>query len=189
MIKHLIVGAMTFLFLTGCTYKNEALTLDSYKAEYKGPALKTNKTVYLRTVKDLRANKNIIGYIDQKSSSAIRFYSNENFAEKYTEGLGYALNLAGFNLDAAKREANFVAEVYIKDIEIIYNDKNFDANLKGEIEIEVVVRRGDETITQNFRQKGSKWIAPSYTSKDLEPFLYSLFADSIDQIVARLASL
>ena len=60
MIKHLIVGAMAFLFLTGCTYKNEALTLDSYKAEYKGPAVKTNKTVYLRTVKDLRANKNIV---------------------------------------------------------------------------------------------------------------------------------
>lgn len=46
--------------------------------------------------------------------------------------------------------------------------------------------QGDEVITQNFRQKGSKWIAPSYSSKDLEPFLYTLFADSIDQIVARL---
>ncbi|MCD8477589.1 MAG: YajG family lipoprotein [Sulfurospirillum sp.] len=116
----------------------------------------------------------------------MNFFSNENFAEKYTEGLGYALNLAGFNTDATKSEASLVVEIYIKDIQLIYNDKNFDANLRGEIEIEVIARKGDEVITQNFRQKGSKWIAPSYSSKDLEPFLYSLFADSIDQIVLRL---
>ncbi len=185
-MKHLFFVAITLLLFSGCTYKNEALNLESYKAEYQGPLSRDKKIVYLRTVKDLRAKKNIIGYVDQKSTNTIYFYSNENFAEKYTEGLGYALNLAGFNTNASTNEANLVVEVAIKDIEIVYNDKNFDANLKGEIEIEVVVRKGDEVITQNFRQKGSKWIAPSYSSKDLEPFLYTLFADSIDQIVARL---
>jgi len=185
-MKHLIFAALALLIMSGCTYKNEALNLDSYKAEYKGPLTRDKKVVYLKTVKDLRAKKNIVGYVDQKSANTINFYSNENFAEKYTEGLGYALNLAGFNTDATSNEANLVVEVYIKDIELIYNDKNFDANLLGEIEIEVVIRKGDDVITQNFRQKGSKWIAPSYNSKDLEPFLYSLFADSIDQIVTRL---
>lgn len=185
-MKHLFFMAMALLLFSGCAYKNEALSLESYKAEYTGPLVRDKKTIYLRTVKDLRAQKNIIGYVDQKSTSSIKFFSNENFAEKYAEGLGYALNLAGFNTDATKSEASLVAEIYIKDIELVYNDKNFDANLKGEIEIEVIVRKGDEVITQNFRQKGSKWIAPSYNSKDLEPFLYSLFADSIDQIVTRL---
>lgn len=185
-MKHLFFAAVALLIFSGCTYKNEALSLESYKAEYKGPITRDKKVVYLKPVKDLRAKKNIIGYVDQKSSTTINFYSNENFAEKYTEGLGYALNLAGFNTDASSSEANLVVEVYIKDIELIYNDKNFDANLNGEIEIEVVVRKGDDVITQNFRQKGSKWIAPSYNSKDLEPFLYSLFTDSIDQIVTRL---
>ncbi|WP_263831796.1 YajG family lipoprotein [Sulfurospirillum oryzae] len=185
-MKHLLFVAMALLLFSGCAYKNEALTLESYKAEYAGPLSKDKKTIYLRTVKDLRANKSIIGYIDQKSPTTINFYSNENFAEKYSEGLGYALNLAGFNIDATAQEASLVVEVYIKDIELIYNDKNFDTNLKGEIEIEVIVRKGDEVITQNFRQKGGKWIAPSHSSKDLEPFLYTLFADSIDQIVTRL---
>ncbi|WP_333803535.1 YajG family lipoprotein [Sulfurospirillum sp.] len=185
-MKHLIFVAMALLIFSGCTYKNEALSLESYKAEYQGPLSRDKKIVYLRPVKDLRVKKNIIGYVDQKSSNTINFFSNENFAEKYNEGLGYALNLAGFNTNASTNEANLVVEVSIKDIELIYNDKNFDANLKGEIEIEVVVRKGDEVITQNFRQKGSKWIAPSYSSKDLEPFLYTLFTDSIDQIVTRL---
>lgn len=185
-MKYLFFVVMSLLIFSGCTYKNEALSLESYKAEYKGPLSRDKKIVYLRTVKDLRAKKNIIGYVDQKSGSAINFYSNENFAEKYSEGLGYALNLAGFNTNADTNEANLIVEVAIKDIELIYNDKNFDANLNGEIEIEVVVRKGDDVITQNFRQKGSKWIAPSYNSKDLEPFLYSLFTDSIDQIVTRL---
>lgn len=160
--------------------------LKSYQSEYKGPSLRNNKTIYVRFVKDLRVKKNVIGYVDQKGGDAIYFFSNENFADKYTEGLGYALNLAGFNTDASKTEASLVVEISIRDIELVYNDKNFDANLKGEIEIEVVARKGDEVITQNFRQKGSKWIAPSYSSKDLEPFLYSLFSDSIDQIVTRL---
>ena len=180
---------LALIMLSGCSYKNEALSLDSYKAEYKGPHSRDNKTIYLRSIKDLRAKKNVVGYLDQKTPNTTYFYSNENFAAKYTEGLGYALNLAGFSTDAAKQEASLVVEVAIKDIEIVYNDKNFDANLKGEIEIEVVVRRGDEVITQNFRQKGSKWIAPSYTSKDIEPFLYTLFTDSIDQIVERLTRL
>ena len=185
-MKYLIFAAMTLLLLSGCTYKNEALSLDSYKADYKGPVARDKQVVYLKAVKDLRAKRTIIGYVDQKSSTPINFYSNENFAEKYTEGLGYALNLAGFNTDTSNNEATLVVEVYIKDIELVYNDKNFDANLNGEIEIEVIVRKGDDVITQTFRQKGSKWIAPSYNSKDLEPFLYSLFSDSIDQIVTRL---
>lgn len=185
-MKYLFFMAMTLLLFSGCAYKNEALALDSYKAEYTGPLSKDKKTIYLRTVKDLRANKSIVGYIDQKSATTIKFFTQENFAEKYTEGLNYALNLAGFNLDASTQEASLVVEVYIKDVEIIYSDKNFDTNLKGEIEIEVIVRKGDEVITQNFRQKGSKWMAPSNSSKDLEPFFYTLFADSIDQIVTRL---
>ena len=130
-MKHLFFVAMALLLFSGCTYKNEALNLESYKAEYQGPLSRDKKIVYLRTVKDLRAKKNIIGYVDQKSTNTIYFYSNENFAEKYTEGLGYALNLAGFNTNASTNEANLVVEVAIKDIEIVYNDKNFDANLKG----------------------------------------------------------
>ncbi|ACZ11692.1 YajG family lipoprotein [Sulfurospirillum deleyianum] len=185
-MKRLFFIALSLLLFSGCAYKNEPLTLASYKSEYKGPLARDHKTIYLRSVKDLRVKKNVIGYIDQKGGDTIHFLSNENFAEKYTEGLGYALNLAGFNTDATKSEATFVVEVAIKDIELVYNDKNFDANLKGEIEIEVIVRKGDEMITQNFRQKGSKWMAPSFNSKDLEPFLYALFADSIDQIVTRL---
>ena len=185
-MKHLFFIALSLLLFSGCAYKNEPLSLASYKSEYKGPLLRNNKTIYVRFVQDLRVKKNTIGYIDQKGGDTINLFSNENFAEKYTEGLGYALNLAGFNTDATKSEASLVVEIYIKDIQLIYNDKNFDANLRGEIEIEVIARKGDEVITQNFRQKGSKWIAPSYSSKDLEPFLYSLFADSIDQIVLRL---
>lgn len=185
-MKTLFFLGLALLFLSGCTYKNEALSLDSYKAEYKGPLTKEKKTVYLRRVKDLRADKRTIGYVEQKGDTLTKFYSDVNFEDKYKEGLGYALNLAGFNTDASAQAANMVVEVYLKNIQLVYNDKNFDANLNGEIDIEVIVRRGDEVITQNFKQKGSKWIAPSYNSKDLEPFLYTLFADSIDQVVTRL---
>ncbi|MDD2383004.1 MAG: YajG family lipoprotein [Sulfurospirillaceae bacterium] len=185
-MKNVLVLLFALLFLTGCTYKNEALNLASYKANYPGPTAKDRSTIYLRWVKDVRTDKSSVGYLLQNGDRLATLYSDVDFADKYTEGLQYALNLAGFNTDSTARASSMVVEVYIKNIELIYNDKNFDKNLQGEIEIEVIVRRNNDVITQNFKQKGGKWIAPSFNSKDLEPFLYSLFADSINDIVSRL---
>ncbi len=187
-MKHILFLLLITAFMSsGCSYKNDPLTLKSYQAEYAGPISKDKKTVYLRWVKDVRTDKNTVGYLLQNGDKLATLYSNVDFADKYKEGLGYALNLAGFDTDANTHVASLVVEVYIKDIEVIYNDKNFDTNLKGEITLEVIIRKGEEVITQNFKQKGGKWIAPSFNSKDLEPFLYTLFADSINDIVAKLA--
>ena len=150
------------LLLTGCTYKNEALTLSPYNAQYAGPLAKNKPTVYLRLVKDLRSDKQSIGYLLDNGKTLATLYTHADIEAKYQEGLGYALNLAGFNTDASLKAAEMVVEVYIKDIEMVYNDKNFDTNLYGEIDLEVVIRRGDEVITQNFKQKGGKWIKPSF---------------------------
>lgn len=186
-MKNILFLLSTLLLLSGCTYKNEAIHLASYKADYTGPVTKNQATIYLRWIKDVRTDKSNIGYLLQNGEKLASLYSDVDFTEKYKEGLQYALNMAGFSTDAAVRASSMVVEVYIKNIEIVYNDKNFDKNLQGEIELEVIIRRGNDVITQNFKQKGGKWIAPSFNSKDLEPFLYTLFSDSINDIVARLA--
>lgn len=188
-MKYVLFLLSAMFLLTGCTYKNEALSLASYNAQYAGPLAKKKQTVYLRLVKDIRSDKQSVGQILDNGKTLATLYTHADIESKYQEGLRYALNLAGFDTDASLKAAAMVVEVYVKDIEIIYNDKNFDTNLRGEIEIEVIVRNGADVITQNFRQKGAKWIAPSFESKDLEPFLYTLFADSIDQIVSRLTRL
>ncbi|MDD4506196.1 MAG: YajG family lipoprotein [Sulfurospirillaceae bacterium] len=188
-MKNLFFLLLLTVFISGCSYKNDPLTLKSYQPEYAGPISKDKKTVFLRWIKDVRTDKNTVGYLLQNGDKLATLYSNVDFVDKYKEGLGYALNLAGFDTDAEANIASLVVEVYIKDIEVIYNDKNFDTNLKGEIAIEVIIRKGEEVITQNFRQKGGKWIAPSFNSKDLEPFLYTLFADSINDIVTRLTKI
>lgn len=185
-MKNLFYLLIVALLMGGCTYKNEALNLESYKAEYKGPISKDKKSIYLRWVKDVRTDKRSIGYLVQHGEKLTNFYSNVDFADKYKEGIEYALNMAGFQTDINANPASLIMEVYIKDIELVYNDKNFDTNLKGEIEIEVVIRKNEETITQNFRQKGGKYVLSSNNSKDLEPFLYTLFSDSINDIVSRL---
>lgn len=188
-MKNLFFLLLLTVFISGCSYKNDPLTLKSYQPEYAGPISKDKKTVFLRWIKDVRTDKNTVGYLLQNGDKLATLYSNVDFVDKYKEGLGYALNLAGFDTDAEAHVASLVVEIYIKDIEVIYNDKNFDTNLKGEIAIEVIIRKGEEVITQNFRQKGGKWIAPSFNSKDLEPFLYTLFADSINDIVTRLTKI
>jgi uncharacterized lipoprotein len=185
-MKTLLYLILIALFVGGCSYKNEAINLHSYKAEYSGPISKDMKSVYLKVVKDDRLDKRSIGRNEKNAVILARFYSEVNFADKYKEGLGYALNIAGFKTDIRNNTAAMQLEVYIKNIELVYNNKKFDTNLEGIIEIEVIIKKGDTVLTQNFRQKGSKWIRPSFESKDLEPFLYTLFEDSINDIVARL---
>ena len=188
-MKSLLTLTISLFLLTGCSYKNEALSLKPYDSTYAGPLSKTHKTLYVRLVKDARVEKTRIGEIIDNGKVLAPLNSDADFQTRYSSGLNEALRLAGFNTDTSKTVAQMVVEVYLKEINIIYNDKNFDTNLYGEIDLEVVIRRGDEVITQNFKQKGGKWIKPSFNSKDLEPFLYELFSDSIDQIVSRLVKL
>ncbi|MBU1659254.1 hypothetical protein KKG72_09420 [bacterium] len=185
-MKNLLYLVVIALFMGGCSYKNEAINLQSYKADYAGEVSKENKTVFLAFVKDTRIDRRSLGYHIKNGEKLAALYSDESFADKYKEGLGYALNIAEFKTDVDEKNAALIMEVYIKNIDFIYSDKSFDENLKGEIEIEVIIKKGEEVITQNFRQTGGKWIAPSYNSKDIEPFLYTLFSDSINDIVSKL---
>ncbi len=57
------------------------------------------------------------------------------------------------------------------------------------MDVQVIIKRGDKISTLNFKQKSGKWISPSYNSKDIEPFLYKLFSDSINDIVSKLTTL
>lgn len=185
-VKNLFYLVVIALLIGGCSYKNESIALQSYKADYAGELSKDKKTVSLALVKDIRTDKRMVGYVEENNTKPLRLFSDTDFALKYKEGLTQALKLAGFETNTSTEPAYLSVEVYIKDIKLIKNDKSFDENLKGEIEIEVVVKRGNETIKQNFVQKAGRWISPSYSSKDLEPFLHTLFSDSINNIVSRL---
>lgn len=188
-MKHLSIALICAFFMAGCAYKNETLNLASYAPQYTGVKVKERKTVFLRIVRDTRNDKNRIGSLLENGRVIAPLLSNADFENRYHQGILSALKSAGFNTDSSNYAASMVVEVYIKDISIIHNDKNFDTNLQGAIDIEVVVRKGSDVITQNFKQKGSKWIKPSFESKDLEPFLYELFSDSVEQIAHRLATL
>jgi uncharacterized lipoprotein len=174
------------IFLGGCSYKNEAIKLSSYNEQYTGEMSKDKKVVYIESIKDVRVDKRNIGYILKNSEKSVKLFSDVNFEKKYQDGLNSALHMAGFKTDLEASKASLVLNINIKNIELIHNDKSFDKNLKGEIELEVIIKKGNETITQNFKPSASKWIKPSYTSKDLEPFLNELFSDSINNIVSRL---
>jgi uncharacterized lipoprotein len=185
-MKSLFYLFAVVLLISGCSYKNEAIKLSSYNAEYAGEISKDKKTVYIESIKDARVDKHNIGYVLKNSEKSVELFSNSDFEKKYKDGLNNALRMAGFKTSLEADKALLIMNVSIKKVELVYNDKSFDKNLKGEIEIEVIIKKGDETITQNFKPSASKWIKPSYTSKDLEPFLNELFSDSINSIVSRL---
>jgi len=185
-MKNFIYLLVISLLIGGCSYKNEAIELPSYKGEYSGENATNKHALYLRSVKDKRIDKKNIGSILANDIKEDSFFSHVDFADKYTKGLRYALDLAGFNTVSNVHDSTLIMDVNIKKIEINYTNKTFESNLKGELDIEVVITRGKKTTTLNFRPKASKWISPSFDSKDVEPFLYTLFSDSINEITSKL---
>jgi len=182
-LSSLLVGV---LFFTGCSYKNESINLQTYKTNYSGPIVKHTKSVDLLDVKDIRKDKKNIGYLLDDADKTINLYSDVDFSQKYKDGLQKALKSAGY--DVSSNKVPMKMKVYIQNIELVKKDKSFNENLSGKILITVVITKGTKTIKQNFKQEKSKWIKPIYNSQDLEPFLYELFSDSINSIVARLTN-
>jgi len=185
-MKSLFYLFAVMLLVGGCSYKNEAIKLSSYNAQYTGESSKEKKSVYVESIKDARSDKHNIGYIMKNGEKVEKLFSNDDFEKKYREGLSNALHMAGFKSGTLSDNPELVININIKKIQLVHNDKSFDKNLKGEIALEVIIKKGNETVTQNFKQKASKWISPSYSSKDMEPFLNELFSDSINGIVSRL---
>lgn len=180
----LIVFAM---FLSACSYKNEPIYLQPYQANAIVPILKEKKTLHIRGVNDQRVQKQTIGYVLENDNKKIILSSNEHFAKKYHDALTYALSVAEFNTHVSPQDAQLIVDVNIKNIEIQGFDKNFDENLKGEVAVELVVTQKSKITRYNLASKAGKWIAPSRSSKDLEPFLSELFEDSIQAVVTQLA--
>jgi len=174
------------LFMAACSYVNDPLRLQPYEANYAAPISKEKKSVYLRSVNDLRADKQTLGYAVEGGKKTITFFTYENFSKKYSDALKYALNISEFNTNVSPREASAIIDVNIRKISLAYLDKSFDENVKGEMSVELVVTQGNRTTKYNFNQKGGKWIKPSRDSKDLEPFLSELFSDSIEAVVTKL---
>lgn len=177
------------VLITGCSYQNEAIELSSYKTQYMGQTAQDKNSIYLSSVSDTREDKTSIGYVEANGQVTTKLYSHVNFADRYRDALTRVLKVAKFNLANNPTDANTKIDVKIKDIQLIYNDTNkFDENLKGKIIVEVILTKADKVNELTFTQKQGTWIKPSYTSKDIEPFLDTLFTDSIDDIVSKLAN-
>lgn len=177
------------VLMTGCSYKNEAIELSSYKTQYMGKTAQDMNSFSLSSVTDTREDKTSIGYVEANGQVTAKLYSYVNFADRYRDGLTRVLTAAKFNLVNNSSDASTKIDVKIKDINLVYNDTNkFDENLNGKIIVEVTLTKADKVNVLTFTQKQGGWIKPSYTSKDLEPLLDTLFTDSIDDIVSKLAN-
>jgi len=185
MIKTLSLTLLA-LFMGACSYVNEPLKLQPYEANYAAPVSKEKKSIYVRSVNDLRADKQNIGYAVEGGKRTRTFFTYENFSKKYADALKYALNISEFNTNVTPREASAIIDVNIKNISLVYLDKSFDENVKGEMAVELVLTQGSRTTKYNFTQKGGKWLKPSRNSTDLEPFLSELFSESIEAVVTKL---
>lgn len=186
-MKNTIYLLSIALLMGACSYQNQPISLQTYQANYNAPLSREKQAIFVQDVIDDRSNKNQIGYALEDGKKRLTFFSNDNFEKKYKDALLYALNISEFNTNVNQAEASQIITLHIKDITLIHTDKNFDENLKGKIIVELVVQQGNKTTKYNFTQKAGKWIAPSFSSKDVEPFLTTLFSDSIDAVVAKLA--
>ena len=188
-MKNLCCLIVAVLLMGGCSYKNEAVSLSSYKSQYTGAISNTHKSIYLASVSDERVDKTSVGYVQANGKVATKLYSYTDFVNIYSEGLTSALKMAQFNVEKNPDINTLKVDVKIRKIKLVYNDtKKLDENLNGQIVLDVIVTQGDKITTQTFTQNQGIWIQPSYSSKDVEPLLYKLFAGSVDDIVTKLTS-
>lgn len=185
-----LYGLMAIAVLMGgCSYKNEPIELASYQPRYLSKTTQDHNNLTYLSVSDVRKEKTSIGHTLVNGNIDTKFYSHVDFAKRYQDGLSKALDAANFNLINNSAGANTQIDVKIKDIQLIYNDSDkFNENLHGKIIVEVTLTKADKVNELSFTQKQGIWIKPSYTSKDVEPLLNTLFTDSIDAIVAKLAN-
>ena len=175
------------LLITGCSYKNQSINLQPYQADISINNSQEKKSVYIKTVKDLRTNKISIGSVIKDNEDDISLFSDESFEKEYKEKLTKAFKNAQFITNTDILSADLVIEVYIEKIELIYNKNiSFDKNLNGEIQLTTIVYKNEKKIRQNFKQSASKWLANSHNSKDIEPFLNEMFSQSVNRVVSRL---
>lgn len=178
------------LLSTGCSYKNEAIELSAYKLNYISKTINDRNNISFLSVTDTRENKKSIGHVLVNDKVDTKLYSHVDFAGRYRDGLTKVLKAAKFNLVNNPTDANTKIDVKIKDIQLIYNDTDkLNENLHGKIIVEVTLTKANKENTYTFTQKRGMWIKPSYTSKDIEPLLNTLFTDSIDDIVSKLANI
>lgn len=186
-MKKLYSLVAAVVLMSGCSYQNEAIELSAYKPQYLGQTAQDQNSVSFLSVTDARDDKTSIGYIEANGVVTSKFYSYVDFASRYKEAITSAMQAGKFKLAKNPTEANTIIGVNIKTIQIVYNDTNkFDENLRGKIVVEVTRTKGDKTLVQTITQQEGKWIKPSYTSKDIEPLLDSLFTDSINTIGSKL---
>lgn len=177
------------VLMSGCSYKNEAIELSSYKAHSLSTTTADRNNISFLSVSDMRADKSSIGYVEANAQVTAKLYSYTDFTDRYKEGLTKVLKDAKFNLVNNPADANTKIDVKIKDIQLIYNDTDkLNENLHGKIVVEVTLTKADQVNVLTFTQKQGMWIKPSYTSKDVEPLLNELFTNSIDDIVSKLAN-
>ena len=187
-MKKLYSLVAAVVLMSGCSYKNEAIELSAYKPQYLGKTPQDQNSISFVSVTDGRDDKTSIGYVEANGVVTSKFYSYVDFASRYKEAIASAMQAGKFNVAKNAAQANEIIGVNIKTIQIVYNDTNkFDENLRGKIVVEVTRTKGDKTLVQTITQQEGKWIKPSYTSKDIEPLLDSLFTDSINSIEAKLA--
>ena len=98
-MKNLSYLVVATLLLGGCSYKNEAIGLSSYKSVYNGNMSNAHKSIYLASVSDARDDKTSIGYVQANGQITTRLYSYDDFANKYKDGLNSALKMAQFNVE------------------------------------------------------------------------------------------
>jgi uncharacterized lipoprotein len=188
-MKNLYSLVAAVILMSGCSYKNEAIELSSYKAHALSTTTVDRNNISFLSVTDIREDKTSIGHVEANTQVTTKLYSYVNFADRYKEGLTNVLKDAKFNLVNNPADANTKIDVKIKDIQLIYNDGDkLNENLNGKIVVEVTLTKAGKVNVLTFTQKQGMWIKPSYTSKDVEPLLNTLFTDSIDDMVSKLAN-
>jgi len=180
-----LASAVLFLaMLSGCAYKDRALQVEPYKADFV-TAYKKALKVYIKNIKDERENRQIVAIITNDKGDNLGYETSAtDFVQWYKDALKKALEANGFQIVGSEKDADETIELSIKNILSTYNKSNLTkANLFGDIELSLTIKKGNQTIVKRIAEQLKSYTPLIADEEDFKKQIETLLNDSVRMIV------
>jgi len=178
-MKNILLILLTAFIFLGCTQK-----------------LKTGVSPYFTLNQNEKQNikVNFLGVNDQRDTNIVSVILDDDKVENeypldidvkqwYTEALTKEFKNADMLNENEKPDIRLL--VNIKKISAVYTNNNFDTkNLKANVKIELVIKKGDEIITSNIQNKQTLYKTVIFDAESFESIVNEIMKDSVSKTVA-----
>ncbi len=186
----LVFVTIGIFLLSGCSYKSSSIDIKPYQVSFLS-FKNTHKSVYINSFKDERTNKKIVAVVTNNDGDNLGYTtSNVNFGVWYKNALKKALNANGFIMVTNPKNATFKINLVLNKLFVTFNKSELiKENLTGTISLQLIIKKGNETITKTISENISKYNGLTVSNETFQKQIEALLNDSIKLIIKNLSDI